>query len=90
MAQEDQAMSIESPTDAEAFYSFLGNALSQGERDTPPEALVRKWRAEREFEEACEDIREGLAGVEAGRIQSLEQFDAEFRARNGLPARRRA
>lgn len=80
-------MSMPSPTELEAFYNFLGDTLQRGERETPPEAVVRKWRAEREFEEACEDLRQGYADMEAGLGRPLEEFDAEFRQRNGLPPR---
>jgi hypothetical protein len=83
-------MSMHSPTDAEAFLNFYVNSLDQGGRQLPPEEIVRKWRAEREMEESCAAIREGLADIEAGRVQSLEDFDREFRERNGLPPRRRA
>lgn len=84
---EDLTMSIQSPTDAEAFYQFLGATLSQGERETPPERLLRKWREERELAESCAAIREGMADLEAGRVRSLEDFDRDFRQRNGLPPR---
>ena len=32
-------MSMSSPTDAEAFYQFLGATLSSGERETPPRGM---------------------------------------------------
>ncbi len=80
-------MSMPSPTELEAFYSFLGNTLQRGERETPLEAVVRKWRAEREMEQSCEAILAGMADIEAGRCRPIEEFDAEFRQRNGLPPR---
>ena len=43
-------MSTSLPSDLEAFYAYVGAALNQGVRETPPEAMLRKWRAEREFE----------------------------------------
>jgi hypothetical protein len=81
------AMSTHSPTDAEAFYQFLGQTLSRGQRETPPEALLRNWRAQREHEETVEAIREGLAQMEAGLGKPFEEFDREFRQRNGLAPR---
>lgn len=81
-------MSIHAPTEAEAFYQFLGATLSRGERETPPEKLLRTWRAERELAESCAAIREGLADADAGRVRSFEDFDREFRERNGMPPRR--
>ena len=80
-------MSTHSPTDAEAFYEFLGQTLSHGDRQTPPESLLRKWRAQREYDETAEAIREGLAQMEAGLGRPFEEFDHEFRQRNGLPPR---
>jgi predicted transcriptional regulator len=87
IAAEDFAMSMQSPTELEAFYSFLGNTLQRGERETPLEAVVRKWRAEREMEQSCAAILAGMADIEAGRCRPIEEFDAEFRQRNGLPSR---
>lgn len=83
-------MSMQAPTDAEAFYQFLGATLSKGERETPPERLLRKWREERELAESCAAIHEGMADLEAGRLRSLEDFDRDFRQRNGLPPRSEA
>lgn len=80
-------MSMQSPTDAEAFYQYLGQTLNHGERETPPEALLRKWREQREYEETTAAVREGMADIEAGRFQTLEEFDRGFREKNGLPPR---
>jgi hypothetical protein len=80
-------MSMQSPTDAEAFYQFLGQTLSHGDRETPPESLLRKWRAQREYDETVEAIREGFAQMEAGLGKPLDEFDRDFRQRNGLPPR---
>lgn len=77
-------MSAGSPTDSEAFYDFLGQSLQQGARELPPEALLRKWRAEREYEEACDDIRQGIANMEAGRGRPAGEVFAELRQRHGI------
>lgn len=77
-------MSTQSTSDAEAFYSFLGLSLQQGDRETPPEALLRKWRAEREFYETCEAIREGMADIEAGRCRPFEEAAADLRRKFGI------
>ena len=82
-------MSTPLMTDAESFYQFLGQSLSTGARATPPEALLRTWREQREYEETCEDIRQGIADMEAGRFVTLEEFDRKFREKNGLPPRNR-
>jgi hypothetical protein len=84
MATKENAMSMQSPTDAEAFYQFLGHTLTQGERETPPEALLRKWREQREYEETCEDIRQGIANMEAGLGIPAEEVFAEIRRKHGI------
>ncbi len=77
-------MSMHSPTDAEAFYSFLGNAIQNGERETPLPALVRKWREEREMEASCAAILEGMADIEAGRCRPIEEAATELRRKFGI------
>jgi predicted transcriptional regulator len=73
-------MSMQSPTDAEAFYSFLGNALQNGDRETPLSALVRKWQAEQDVEE----IRQGLADMEAGLGIPLAEVAERIRKKYGI------
>jgi hypothetical protein len=80
-------MSMHSPTDAEAFLNFYVHSLDHGGRELPPEEIVRKWRAERELEKSCGAIMEGWADIQAGRCRPFEEFDLEFRQRNGLPPR---
>lgn len=77
-------MSMPSPTDSEAFYDYLGQTLQHGDRKTPPESLLRKWRAEREVEEACEAIRAGMADIEAGRCRPFEESAADLRRKFGI------
>jgi hypothetical protein len=78
------------PTDLEAFYSFVGQSLKQGQKDAAPESMLQRWRAEREMEETCAAIQAGMDDIEAGRCRPLEEFDAEFRKKNGLPPRGRS
>jgi predicted transcriptional regulator len=84
MAQEDHVMSMQSPTEAEAFYSYLGDALTRGEAQTPLAALYKKWRAEREFEETCAAIQAGMDDIEAGRCRPLEEVAADLRRKFGI------
>jgi hypothetical protein len=84
MAQEEPAMSMQSLSEAESFYSYLGDALSRGEGQLPLVALVKKWKAEREMEDACEAIREGIADMEAGLGIPAEQAFAELRRKHGI------
>lgn len=76
-------MSTPLMTDAESFYQFLGQSIGTGGRETPPEALLRKWREEREFEEACEAIKEGMDQINAGLGRPAEEVFAELRKRRG-------
>ena len=80
-------MSMPSPTDAEAFYQFLGATLSQGERETPPERLLRKWREERELAESCEAIRKGIAEMNAGKGRPAADVFAELKQKHGFADR---
>jgi hypothetical protein len=77
-------MSIPSPTDAEAFYTYFGLALQQGERETPPEALLRTWRIEREFEDACGEIQQGIADMEAGLGRPASDVFTDLRRKHGI------
>jgi hypothetical protein len=79
-------MSAPLMTDAESFYQFLGRSLSTGARATPPEALLRTWREQREYEETCEDIRQGIADMEAGLGRPAEEVFAELRRKYGIKA----
>jgi hypothetical protein len=77
-------MSTQLMTDAESFYRFLGQSLSTGSRETPPEALLRTWREQREYEETCEDIRQGIADMDAGLGKPIQQVADEIRAELGF------
>lgn len=77
-------MSTTVPTDAQAFYAYLGRSLQNGASETPPEAILRRWRAEKEYEEACEDIRQGMADIQAGRGRPLQEVASEIRRKLGL------
>jgi hypothetical protein len=77
-------MSMHSPTDAEAFYRFLGHAIANGESETPLPALVKKWESERETEETCEEIHAAIADMEAGLGRPAEEVFAELRRKHGI------
>jgi hypothetical protein len=76
-------MSTPLMTDAESFYQFLGQSLSTGARETPPGAILRKWRQQREYEETCEAIQEGMDQINAGLGRPAEEVFAELRRKHG-------
>lgn len=51
------------------------------------ELCLDRWRAEQERAETIAAVKRGVADMEAGRFQTLEEFDAEFRKVFGLPPR---
>lgn len=77
-------MSSTAPTDAESFYNFLSNSLGQGDRETPPETLLRQWREQREFEATCAAIQEGFEQMEAGLGRPVEEVFAELKRKHGI------
>ena len=75
-------MATQLPTDAEAFYAFLGHQISNAGRESSPQELLAYWR--QEHAEAVEDIRRGIRDLEAGRYRSLEEVDADMRRKHGI------
>lgn len=72
------------PTDLEAFYSFVGQSLKQGQKDAAPETLLQRWREDQEFESHCEDLKQRIADMEAGiGIPAEEMFEA-LRRKHGI------
>lgn len=66
----------------EKFHRFIGEQLQSDDaaRMSPEQALAL-WR---DRQETVQAIREGLADVEAGRTKPLDEFLADFQARNGI------
>ena len=83
-------MPIDRADDTIAFRDFLDAKLAASADFTLDETLV-EWEsaneADDDHEETLRAIREGLAGVAVGRSRPFEEFEREFRARHGLPAR---
>lgn len=64
------------------FHQFVTQQLeSAATVQMSPEEALALWR---EQDETLNAIREGLADVDCGRTQSLEDFDRVFRARHGM------
>lgn len=64
----------------ESFHHFAQRGLSNGGFDSMEDCLHR-WRERRE---TIADIEESLADFAAGRCRSLEEVDADMRARFGF------
>jgi hypothetical protein len=77
-------MSMQSPTDAEAFFDYLGDALRHGERETPLDALVDRWRTARMSNETRARIEEGIANMEAGLGRPAKDIFADLRKKHGI------
>jgi hypothetical protein len=74
------------PTELELFHQFQKELLEQGRKDLSPEEVLRLWQVQqRAYAETVEATREGLEDLRAGRVQPLEEFDHEFRAKHNIP-----
>jgi hypothetical protein len=69
-----------------AIQDLLEECLESGGYATEDEVLLRALQALKEYDEAVADIQEGLADEAAGRLRTLEEFDAEFRPTMGFPS----
>ena len=58
--------------------------LATGIYNSEDDVLVEALQALRDRDEAIAGIREGLADLEAGRIRSLKEVDAELRIKHGI------
>ncbi|MBC7819806.1 MAG: hypothetical protein IAG10_23225 [Planctomycetaceae bacterium] len=68
-----------------AFHQFLSDKLKTAMTRSSPEQVLEEWRALHPDPDDVEAIRESLAAMHAGdRGLSLEDFDREFRQKNGL------
>lgn len=84
-------MNLHFPPDvAEAIEARLASGEYASEVDVVRDALKalsdRQHVVTEEDPVVVEGVRRGLADVAAGHMQSLEQFDLEFRQRHGIPA----
>jgi len=82
-------MSVNVDPELARFNRFVSEKIGAGSGDLSPEEALDLWRAEnpaaedrdetvRALREALEELHAGDAGV------SLDDFDREFRERNGL------
>ena len=75
------------PTTIEEIESFTAFARKSALREDGPslEECLRLWREEQELAETIEDIKRGVADIEAGRYMTLEEADRQIRASLGWP-----
>lgn len=57
------------------------------DRVATDEQLLKSLFMDDPSEQDLQAIREGIADAETGRVRSIEEFDREFRARNGFVGR---
>jgi predicted transcriptional regulator len=59
--------------------------LATGAYRSEDDVLVEAMQALRDRDEAVAGIREGLSDLDAGRLRSLSEVDAELRTKHGIP-----
>jgi hypothetical protein len=89
--REFLTMDTERINDVRAFRSFLDEKLSNGEVSLTLDEALGLWEYENASDEEREEtqaaIRQGLADVESGRVEPIEEFDHKFRRAHGLSPR---
>ena len=84
-------MAIERSNDLRAFRGFIDEQLASDGSELALDETLARWEYQNQNEAERADtlraIRQGLADIEAGRVQPLEDFDLEFRRKHGLPPR---
>lgn len=77
-------MATDTRTELSDFHVFVGRQLAKEGPAPSPEACIQLWRERREVLSA---VREGLADVEAGRTQPLDDFLDELHSWQHADAR---
>ena len=65
----------------EDFHRFASEKVKDGDTELTIEELLRLWRMESDRLDSVNAIKKGIAEVEAGRVHTLEDVDAEIRRR---------
>jgi predicted transcriptional regulator len=77
--------------DLQAFRAFIDEQLANGGATLTPTEALGLWEIQNptddEREETLAAIRQGLKDADEGRVRPLEEFDREFRQKQGLPPR---
>ncbi len=71
----------------DSFHSFATGVLTNGDRNQSMEDLVERWRSQREEMETLASIQRGVEDADAGRVNSLDEVDANIRQKLGFPVR---
>ena len=80
-------MSVIVADELDSFHQFLSDKLKTATARSSPEQVLDEWRSLHPDPDEVAAIRESLAAMHAGdRGISLEDFDREFRQKNGLAA----
>lgn len=81
-------MSMQVSSDLLRFHQFIGEKLSNGGLALSPEAALDEWRVQNPSPEeraaTFQAVQEALEDIAAGRTQSLENFDQEFRRNHNM------
>lgn len=85
---QDTGMAI-TLEEIDSFHRFAVEKLGNGGADFTLEECLQMWRADCERAETVEAINRSIGDIEAGRVQTLEEVDAEIRREFGFAPRRR-
>jgi hypothetical protein len=77
-------MATQQPTDAEVFQLFLAEQVASTGRTKSPEELLRLWRQrQQEQDDTLDALHQGIADMEAGRVQRFADVNDEIRRKHG-------
>ena len=77
-------MATQQPTDAEVFQLFLAEQVASTGRTKSPEELLRLWRQrQQEQDDTLDALHDGIADMEAGRVQPFAEVNDEIRRKHG-------
>ena len=69
--------------DLQDFHLFASNCIANSGRELSFSEIAARWDAKREYDEAVEDIRQGIEDEKAGRIRPLAEVANEIREELG-------
>ena len=72
------------PTELEAFHRFGTEQLAKGDRDLSWDDLMILWESRKNRESVNAAIREGIADIEAGRYEPLDDAMKSMRDEFGI------